>query len=186
MYTCAVTKIDNNTKQRSDIIVSGTWSKYSTDDAPLWYFKLSEDIRDDLKTSKLDIDQNYLNYISNEIHGWYSVTGGVYKSSSSVRPPRSSLKNRTDKLDEARQYILKYFGKYCRIGVELNFISKEEAIEALKEFPSINLEMFFRAGYTAIAILKLYDSTIIDSLLQKDWLVKLDTSMLSFGKLDSY
>jgi hypothetical protein len=99
MDTCTVTKVNNNTQQRTRVTYSGTWSnidpiRYEGSLKPpknaSWYFKLSNDISDELDDCSLDIEEDFIDYDDNGVLGWYSTTDGCYNSIISILPPYSN------------------------------------------------------------------------------------------------
>lgn len=97
---------------------------------------------------------------------------------------RTLLEKQVDneELEASKQHILDNFGVFGRIGCTLGFSTELEAKTAIDTaFPSITLEMFMPEDNQGIAILKLTDASIVDSLLRQTWFKKLDRTNLSLG-----
>ncbi len=80
----------------------------------------------------------------------------------------------SEKLEKYRQYIVSQFGRKAKIGCVVNQLSEDDLRKSLEKFPSIEFNFFCPLKDSSLVILSLTNVDIVDSLLQQDWLLKID------------
>lgn len=79
----------------------------------------------------------------------------------------------------AKAFLLQQWGKqFCRCGIKISILEERLLHEALADYPSIKLETFIAIGQQSLAILKLSDNSVLDSLLAQPWLIGVDKTKL--------
>jgi hypothetical protein len=127
------------------------------------------------------------NYMSQRYNNLWTITTQSSSESNvskhpNARPPQCALRHRFDECTKAK-IILKGIvrSRYPYAAAEVSFRKKSELIDALKPFPSIELNIFSPEEYITFITFRITDELVIDQLLQQDWFLSLDNSQLTLG-----
>jgi len=97
-----------------------------------------------------------------------------------ARQPKGPLHRRPEEMTAAFNYFL--HNRLPIFAAEVSFRQEAQLVEALKrEFPSIAVKLFLPEEHVSLAVLTVAEASIVERLLQQDWMLKLDASQLAFG-----